>query len=301
MVRTMAALSLCTACGAKSVGNLDTGDDGSGSSSDGSNSSPSSSVSTEPGSESGSDDLPGTETDPDPSDGSSESGGACPPVESICEPSPVIQDEDVYWSIDGNPEAAEISLDAVPCTVADFQDDGSDMTIELQCDEEELAAHVLVVPHNSITPFNLAVGTAVELTYVAETLTTVEQVSTDYFVALHRPSDGSLILGASSGRRLEPAPGLYSPLGVEVRDDVCPPECATPGECITLTRHAVAVGLDVDAQEITVYDGNSAIIGLTTQFTVVVGTAIGTEISGECSNSGVSASYRLIIYDSSEG
>lgn len=299
MMRTMAALSLCTACGVKSVGDLEGGDDGSedaGSSGDDGDDPTDSDPSngTTP-SETGTGDDGDEPTDSDPSDpssegGSDESGGECPPQASVCDPQPVLEPEATAWSIDQN-AGFQTALVDIRCVVADFVDDDTTMTIELHCDEEELASHILVLPHNPITPLNIGVDSSVQLTYHAQT-----PFWTDYWFTL-RQLDGRLIIGAGDGHQLLPFDDLFAPLTLAVLDDVCPQECRID-ECGATERHAVEVGLDGETTRI--YDANSAVVGSTTQYTVMIGEATGYVGDIDCTDIPPTW-YRTIVYDSSEG
>lgn len=306
LVATMTVLALASACDTKSVGDLEDGggdasesagssgdDDGSASQSstaptgdDG----PSDPSDTE---SSGSDDR-GTDpsTDPSADDGSSESGGECPPAggPSMCDPAPMLGPDATRWSIDDG-IGFETSLTDIACTVADFADDGTTMTIELHCDEEELAAHIIVLPHNPITQFNLVVDSAVRLTYVAQT-----PFWTNYWFAL-RQLDGRIIIAAGDGSDLLPSADFFAPLELELQPEVCPQECIVD-ECGPTERQAVDVTLDGETTRI--YDANEAVVGSATGYTVQIGQATAYLDASGCDDIPPSW-YRTIVYDSSEG
>lgn len=290
--------TLLAGCGVKTVGDLDDGSesgDSSSASSEGHTSvvsqtaSDSDTATGEESSASMSTTDPSTSTT-DPTDTETDSG-ECPPGEgSICDPQPEIDSSAAAWSIDDN-QAFQAALTDVQCVVADFQDDGTTMTIELHCDEEELAAHTIVVPSNPITPLNLGIDNSVRLSYTAET-----PMWTDDWFAIRRV-EGGLIIGGSSASGLVPSADFFAPLAMNVRDDVCAQECLID-ECGPRARHAIDV--TVDGEETTVYDRTVGIVGDPTQYTVVVGTASGFVGPVECTDT-PEAWYQVIVYDSSEG
>lgn len=297
--------TLIAGCGVKTVGDLESGSsessDGSAEGNEGQTSvvSQSASDTDTATSDSGNDasasvsatvsatDPTATTTDPTDTDTDT---GECPPGQgSTCDPQPELEPDDAAWIVDT--ESFEVELVDVTCIVADFQDDGTTMTIELHCDEEELAAHVFVLPHNPVTPLNLGVDTSVRLSYYVQT-----PFWTDRWFAIHR-MDGGLVIGATDASGLLPADDLFAPLTLAVQDDICPQEC-TVGECGIIRRHAIDVVAEAD--EITVYDGTIGVVGQTTQYTVVAGEAAGLVDVGGCTDIPGSW-YRVIVYDSSEG
>ncbi|HWB75874.1 MAG TPA: hypothetical protein VG755_12990 [Nannocystaceae bacterium] len=294
--------TLLAGCGVKTVGDLDSGSDSSDSTAEGSEGH--TSVVSQSASDSDTDSATGEEssasvstTDPststtDPTDTETDSG-ECPPGEgSICDPQPEIPGSAAAWSIDSG-KTFQAALTDVQCVVADFQDDGTAMTIELHCDEEELAAHTIVVPSNPITPLNLGIDSSVRLSYYADT----PMWTNDWF-AIHRVG-GGLIIGGSSGDSVLPPDNalIFGSIGLAVRTDVCAQECLID-ECGPRARHAIDV--TVDGDEATVFDRTVGIVGDPTQYTVVVGAAAGFVGPVECVDT-PDAWYQVIVYDSSEG
>jgi hypothetical protein len=299
----MLATVLAAGCGTKTVGNLDDGSDSGGSSEEGTEGhtsmltqSTSATTDTDSASESVSTSASGTvsatvsDSGSDATDTDTTTGECPPDGGSICDPQRMLEPAEYDWSIDDNQEF-EVELVDTPCMVADFQDDGLTMTIELQCDEMELASHTIVLPHNAVTPLNIGTGSSVLLTYYAQT-----PFWSEYWFAL-RTTDGRLIIGATNASGLLPVDDLFAPLVFDVHDDVCPAECSDD-KCGATRRFAL--GVTLDANEMTVYDGNRDVIGDTTNYAVVVGQAAGFVDFGVCTDI-PGAWFSVIVYDTTEG
>lgn len=215
---------------------------------------------------------------------------ACPPA-SVCDPQEQFGEDAAYWVVDDE-AFMRIDLEDITCTIAEFVDDGTTMTMTLECDEQELSQHTVVVPHNPITPLNIGQGSAIRLTYRTDPIFWINR----WFSI--RAMDGRFIIGGVLGSELLPAadPDLFAPVEVTLAEDVCGIDCAAI-PCTHSQREAIDLALDGD--DVRVYDGNSGTVGPTTQYTFVVGEAA-TGDDSLCDDMPPSW-YAIVAYDSSEG
>lgn len=287
---TLALAPAAIACGVKTVGDLDDTDGGSGDGSSGS-----------AGSTDGSASATGTTAVTTTDDPSTESGssagddGSCPPFDgSVCDPQEQIGPAAAAWSFDSDAFGG-LDLVDVSCNVAEFADDGATMTITLECDEQELSQHTITAPHDDVTPLNLAVGTLVRLTYHAEMPFWREE-----WLNVSNQA-GRLILGGVQASAPLPAdaPDFFAPLGVTLLDDVCEIEPDCDQACGPIRRDAIAVALG-DGEPVSIYDGNTGIVGAPTGYTVVVGDAYSQVGEPSCTDT-PAAWFEIVVYDSSEG
>lgn len=291
---SLTLVAASTACGVKSVGDLDdTGGDSGGSSdsagsSDGSASaSGNTSVATT--------DEPGTTGSSSAGESSSGDDGSCPPFDgSTCDPQEQFGPEAAAWTFDGGDFQVSDILD-VQCNVAEFVDDELTMTVTLECDEEELSQHTVVAPHNPVTPLNLGVGTIVRLTYRSE----MPFWRNEWFNL--RGQDGRFILGGVQSSTLLPADAadFFAPIGVTLRDDVCEIEPDCDQFCGPIRRDAIGVAVG-DGEQVSIYDGNTGVVGTPTTYTFVVGEAYSRVGDSGCKDV-PEAWFGIVAYDSSEG
>lgn len=293
LLLTLALVPASGACGVKSVGDLDDTGGGSGDGSSGSAGSSDGSASATGNTSVATTDEPGTDSG-SASDSSAGDDGSCPPFDgSICDPQEQFGPEAAVWTFDGGAFAADV-LD-VQCNVAEFVDDDVTMTITLECDEEELSQHTVVAPHNAVTPFNLGVGTIVRLTYRAD----MPFWRNEWFNL--RGQDGRFILGGVQSSALLPAdaPDFFAPIGVTLLDDVCDIEPDCDEFCGPIRRDAIGVAVG-DGELVSIYDGNTGVVGSPTTYTFVVGEAYSRVGDSGCEDV-PEAWFGIIAYDSSEG
>jgi hypothetical protein len=183
--------------------------------------------------------------------------GAAPPGQlprcigvPMCDPPPM--PGVVAWiSVDGRARSTRPETHAYACTIADWEDGPSQVTLALECADG---------------PHTLEVGTPAGIWFDAEgdfVLTVVHSGATfegaDVLATLRR-ADGSLVLaGASTPWPPDAAAvpeGFFDPLDVALRDDVCPVEPLSGGgfieACYAVERQALRFGLGGEALD--VYD-----------------------------------------------
>jgi hypothetical protein len=294
LLLTLALVPAATACDVKSVGDLDDTDGDSGGGSSDSAGSSEGSASASGNTSVATTDEPGTDSS-SASDSSAGDDGTCPPFDgSSCDPQEQFGAEAVTWSFDGG-AFTETDLVDVQCTIADFVDDAATMTITLECAEEELAQHTIAAPHNPVTPLNLVDGITVRLTHHID----MPFWANEWFSL--RGAEGQFILGGVQSSELLPAdaPALFAPLEVTLQDDVCEFEVDCDEFCGPIRRNAIAVAVD-GGEPVSVYDGNSGVVGALTNYTVVVGEAASQSNESGCTDV-PDAWFAIIAYDSSAG
>jgi hypothetical protein len=294
LLLTLALVPAAGACGVKSVGDLDDTDGGSGGGSTESAGSSDDSASASGNTSSATTDKPGTESS-SASDSSAGDDGTCPPFDgSSCSPQEQFGAEAVTWSFDGG-TFTDADLIDVQCTIADFVDDATTMTITLECAEEELAQHTIVAPHNPVTPLNLVDGITVRLTHHID----MPFWTNEWFTL--RGADGQFLLGGVQSSELLPAdaPDLFAPVALTLQDDFCVFEVDCDEFCGPVRRNAIAVAVD-GGEPVSVPDGNSGVVGALTNYTVVVGEALSRSEDSGCKDV-PEGWFAILVYDSSEG